>query len=93
MGRSLGLWQHAFGGVHQDDGAIHHVQDALYLAAEIGMAGRVDDVDAGVPPQHRRAFGQDRNAALALQVAAVKRALSNLLVLAERPRLAQQLVD
>ena len=37
-----------------------------------------------VPPQHRRAFGQDRNAALALQVAAVKRALGHLLVLAER---------
>ena len=89
----LGLRQHALGGVHQHDGAVHHVQDALHLAAEIGVAGRVDDVDAHVLPDHGGAFGQDGDAALALQVVAVERALGHLLVLAERAGLVQQLVD
>ena len=46
----LGLRHRAFGGIDQHDGAVHHVEDALDLAAEIGVAGRVDDVDAGVLP-------------------------------------------
>ena len=84
----LGLRQHALGGVHQHDGAVHHVQDALDLAAEIGVAGGVDDVDAGVAPDHRGALGQDGDAALALQVVAVERALGHQLVVAERAGLA-----
>ena len=89
----LGLRQHALGGVHQHDGAVHHVQDALDLAAEIGVAGGVDDVDAGAVPDHRGALGEDGDAALALQVVAVERALGHHLVVAERAGLAEQLVD
>ena len=44
-------------------------------------------------PDHRGALGQDGDAALALQVVAVERALGHLLVVAERAGLAQQLVD
>jgi hypothetical protein len=54
----LGLRQRAFGGVDQHQRAVHHVQDALDLAAEIGVAGGVDDVDAGVLPLHRGGLGQ-----------------------------------
>ena len=71
----LGLRQRAFGGVDQHDGAVHHVQDALDLAAEIGVARRVDDVDARAVPDDRGALGEDGDAALALQVVAVHRAL------------------
>ncbi len=46
----LGLRQRALGSVDQNDGAIHHVEDALHLAAEIGVAGRVDDIDARALP-------------------------------------------
>ncbi len=89
----LGLRQHALGGVDQHDGAVHHVQDALDLAAEIGVARGVDDVDAGALPLHAGDLGQDGDAALLFQVVAVQRALGDLLVLAERAGLAQQLVD
>ena len=89
----LGLRQHALGGVHQHDGAVHHVQDALDLAAEIGVAGGVDDVDAGAAPEHGGALGQDGDAALALQGVAVHRPLGDHLMVAERAGLAQQLVD
>ena len=44
----LGLRQRALGGVDQHQRAVDHVEDALDLAAEIGVARRVDDVDAGV---------------------------------------------
>ena len=89
----FGLREDALGGVHQDDGAVHHVQDALHLAAEISVAGGVDDVDAGVAPDHRGALGEDGDAALALQVVAVQRAVRHHLVVAERAGLAEELVD
>ena len=69
------------------------LQDALDLAAEIGVAGGVDDVDAGVLPQHRGRLGQDGDAALALEIVGVHRALGTSLVLAEGAGLLQQLVD
>ena len=42
-----------FGGIDQQHHAIDHRQDALHLAAEIGMAGRVDDIDARAVPFDR----------------------------------------
>ena len=88
----LGLRQHALRRVHQDDGAVHHVEDALDLAAEIRVARGVHDVDAAVAPDHAGALGEDGDAALALQVVAVQRALGHELVFPERARLPQQLV-
>ena len=44
-GDELGLRHRSFGGVDQQDHAVDHRQDALDLGAEIGVAGRVDDVD------------------------------------------------
>src|SRR6185436_18090156 len=67
-------------------------QDALDFAAEIGVAGGVDDVDAGVLPLHRGGLGQNGDAALALQVVGVHRALGHLLVLAVGAGLLQQAV-
>ena len=71
----LGLRHRAFGGVDQHDRAVDHDEDALDLAAEIGVAGGVDDVDAGVFPLHRGGLGQNGDAALALQIVGVHRAL------------------
>ena len=42
------LRQRAFAGVHQQHHAVHHLQRALHFAAEIAVAGRVDDVDLDV---------------------------------------------
>ena len=89
----LGLRQRSLGGVHQHDGAVDHVEDALHLAAEVGVAGRVDDVDARVVPEDRRALGQDGDAALALQVVAVHGLGLHLLVEAEGAGLLEQRVD
>ena len=89
----LGLRQRALGGIHQHDGAVDHVEDALHLAAEVGVAGRIDDVDAMVLPKDRGALGQNGNAALALQVVAVHGLGFHLLVEAKGAGLLEQRVD
>ena len=82
-----------FGGVDQHQRAVHHVEDALDLAAEIGVAGRIDDIDAGVLPDDRGRLGQDGDAALALEIVGIHRALGDALILAEGAGLLQQAVD
>ena len=57
------------------------------------MAGGVDDVDAGIFPLHRGAFGQNGDAALALEIVGIHRALGDLLVFTEGARLGKKLVD
>ena len=89
----LGLRQRPFGGIDQHQSAIDHVEDALDLAAEIGVARRVDDIDARVLPEDRGHLGEDGDAALALEVVGIHGALGDALVLAERAGLLQQPVD
>src|SRR3569833_2249562 len=55
----FGLRHRAFGGIDQHDHAVDHRQNALDLAAEIGVAGSGDDVDLGVFPLHRGALCQN----------------------------------
>jgi hypothetical protein len=57
------------------------------------VARRVHDVDAGALPDHGGRLGEDGDAALALQVVRVHHPLGDPLVLAERARLLQELVD
>ena len=72
---------------------IHHRQDALDLAAEIGVAGRVDDVDARVLPVDRGRLGEDGDAALLFEVVGIHGALGDALVVAEGAGLPEKLVD
>ena len=78
--------------VDDQQGAVGHVQHALDLAAEIGVAGRVDDVDLDVLVGDRDVLRQDGDAALALLVVAVEDALLDLLVGAEHAGGVQQAV-
>ena len=89
----LGLRQRAFGGIDQHQRAVHHVEDALDLAAEIGVAGRIDDIDANVLPQNRRDLGQDGDAPFALKVVGIERAFGDALILAKGAGLLQQAID
>ncbi len=88
-----GLRQRPFGRVDEQHDAVDHRQRALDLAAEIGVAGGIDDVDQQVVVVHRGVLGQNRDAALALEVGAVHRALGHPLVGAEGAALVQQRVD
>ena len=88
-----GLGQRALGRVDQQQHAVDHRQRALDLAAEVGVAGRVDQVDLHVLPGDRRGLGEDRDAALALLVVGVHDAVDERLVGAEDAGLAQDGVD
>ena len=80
-------------GVHDEQHAVHHAEGALDLAAKVGMAGGVHDVDDLVLPVDGRVFGLDRDALLLLEVHRVHRALLHVLVGAEDAAFLEQLVD
>src|SRR5262249_21786211 len=63
------------------------------LATEIGVARRVDDVDAGALPEDRSDLGENGDAALAFEIVGIHRTFGHPLVVAERAGLLQQAVD
>ena len=87
------LRQRPLRGVDEQEHAVDHRQCALDLAAEVGVAGRVDDVDLRVAEADGGVLGEDRDALLALEIHRVEHALVHGLVLAERARLPEHRVD
>ena len=85
-----GLGQRPLGGVHEQEHAVHHLEGALHLAAEVGVARGVHDVDLGVVVVDRGVLGQDGDAALPLELVRVHDALAVLLVRAEDAALLEQ---
>ena len=61
-----GLWPGSLRRVHEQHHAVDHVERPLDLTAEVGVPGRVDDVDLDVAPLDRRVLGEDCDALLAL---------------------------
>ena len=80
-------------GVDQQQAAVGHVQDALDLAAEIGVAGRVDDVDLDAAVGDGRVLGQDRDAPLPLEIVRVDDQLAGRVRVAEDVRLLEHAID
>ncbi len=78
--------------IDDEQNAVDHAQNALDLATEVGVAGRVDDVDLGPVPAHRRVLGQDRDSALALERIGIHHALDDDLIIAECAGLPEHLV-
>ena len=81
-----------FGRVHQDQHPVHHPQDPLDLAPEVGVARGIHDVDLGAVPPHGGVLGQDGDAPLPLQRVGVHHPLLHLLVGPEGPRLPEHLI-
>ena len=92
-----GLRQRALGGVDEQRDAVDHRQAALDLAAEVGVAGGVDDVDEQVLATDRGVLREDGDALLALEVHRVHDAVGDgalvLLVLGVGAGLQQHRVD
>ena len=94
-----GLRQRSLGGVDQQQHAVDHRQPALDLAAEVGVAGGVDDVDdrhaaVGVLAVHRGVLGQDRDALFLLKVTGVHQTFDGIVAaMGQRTRLPQHRVD
>ena len=88
-----GLRQRPFARVDEQQHAVDHRQAALDLAAEVGVAGRVDDVDLRLAVVEGRVLGEDRDPLLALEVGRVQHALAHVLVRAEGAGLPEHRVD
>ena len=86
------LGQRSLGGIDQEQHAVDHEQAALHLAAEVGVAGRVHDVEADVGVVDGRLLGQDRDALLALEVARVHDPVDDGLIRPEGAGLAEHRV-
>ncbi len=87
------LRHRAFLGIDQQQCAISHFQDAFDLAAEIGVSGRVDNIDTEVLIIECAIFCGDGDAALALQFIRVHQALRHFLVVTEHTAKFEQLVN
>src|SRR5262249_42868940 len=86
------LRQWSLSGIHEQQGAVGHFEHALDFAAEIGVAGRVDDIDLGAAEGQGDVLGEDGDAALALEVTGIEDAFAAQLALAEQARLAHHLI-
>ena len=89
----LGLRHRPFGSVGQQDHAVGHAENAFHLTAEIGVAGRVDDVDARILPDNRGRFGKDGDSALFLEITRIHKPLGDLLVVTKQACLFQDGID
>ena len=87
-----GLGHGTFSGVYQQDNAVDHLQNTLHLAAEVGVARGVHHVDLHVLIADGGVLGQNRNAALTLQVAGVHDTVHDLLIFPVSAALLQHLV-
>ncbi len=84
----------AFGGIHHEQHAVNHVHDALHFAAEIGVAGRVHDVDVIILVFERGVLGADGDALFLFQIHRIHQAffLGFVLVCAEGAGLLEEAV-
>ena len=78
-----------FKGIHQKKHAVHHIEDALHLPAEIRMARRIDNIDFRSIIENGCILRQNRNAPLTLKVAGIHDAFLYLLVRSEHMALLQ----
>ena len=62
-------------GIHHEQHAVDHVHDALHFAAEIGVAGSVDDVDVVILVFESGVLGADGDALFPLEIHRVHDAL------------------
>ena len=61
-----------FEGVHDEQNGVGHLQHALHFATEVGVTGGVEDVDFDTLPVGAHVFGQDGDAAFALEVVVIE---------------------
>ena len=93
LGHEAGLGHGALHRVHEQEHRIDHREHPFHLAAEVGVTGRVDDVDAPPPPVDRRGLGKDRDAALALEIVGVEHALDGRRVPSQGAAVLEEPVD
>src|SRR2546423_7021734 len=77
---------------HEED-AIDHFHNPFDFTAEVGMAGRIYNVDTVAIPLKRGILRANGDTFFALEIHRIHHALLDLLISAKRSGLAQELVD
>ena len=67
-----GLRHGAFESIHQQQAAVGHVEHTLHLTSEIGVTGRIENVDFGVFPSNGNVFRKNSYPSFALQIIGVQ---------------------
>ena len=89
LGHKARLRHRAFLRIDQQHHAVDHRQGAFHFAAEVGVAGCIDDVDVRALPGHGAVFGQNRDATLFFNGVVVHHGVNHFFVVCEGARLAQ----
>ena len=87
------LRHHAFRRVDEEQHPLHHLQYALHLSPEVGMSGRVDDVELDVAVADRGVLSEDRDATLALERVRIEHARLDGLPFAKDAALSEHRID
>ena len=87
------LRQGAFGGIDQHERPVGHPQHSLHLAAEIGVAGRVDEIDFHTPVVQGDVLCQDRDSTLAFEIVGIEDAVAHQLGRPKLAALTQKAID
>ena len=85
-----GLGKGTLSRIDEQQHAVHHGEGSLDLPTEIGVAGRVDQIDLDALPVHRGGLGQDGDAALSLLIVRVHDPIDHCLVRCESTGGAQK---
>ena len=93
MGDKAGLGHRTLRRVDEQNDAVHHFEHTLHLAAEVGVAGGVDQIDLGILISNCCVFGENCNAALPFEVVRVHDSLLNHLIFTIGAALLEHLVD
>jgi hypothetical protein len=88
-----GLRERTFAGVDEQHDAVDDFEGALDLAAEIAVAGGVDDIDFDALVPDAGDLGEDRDAALALELVGVHDALGVFFIFAPDAALSEHGID
>ena len=79
--------------VHEQQDSVHHLQCPLYFAAEVAVTGRVHNIDSDALISDGGVFGQNGDAALALELVRVHNALDHFFVFPKDAALLEHRVD
>src|SRR5690606_29498205 len=73
------LGEAALGRVDEEYDTVHHLENAFDLAAEIRVAGGIDDVDLVIAVSDRGVLGHDRDPSFTFEIHRIHYALDDLL--------------
>ena len=89
----LRLRHRPFKCIDKQQNAVHHIENALHLAAKVRMSRRIHNIDLDIVVENRSILRKNCNSPLALDIPRVHHALIDLLIRAKNVTLTQHCID